>query len=183
MNARGLSLGCTVLLIAGGVALGQARNVRKAAAPSGLSALSDEAVYNELAGRNMQGLLDHAFDANKVPQSQRQAALAIPAIKRLADEANPPRAHERQELIKRISVGADRIIAAENNPQRLMEHASVLIRYGVEPEVNLMEYWGETPKVQKRLAPVADAVDKMLAKAIETATAERAKVEEELNRG
>src|SRR5687768_9294181 len=185
MNARQTASWLSVLLIgfSTSVVHAQARGTGARKAATGLSALTDEAVYNELAARNMQGLLDHAFDANKVPDSQRQAALAIPAIKRLSDEENPPKPHERSALIGRISAGADRIIASENNPQTLMEHASALIKFGVEPEVNLMEYWGETPKVQKRLAPVANAVDKMLAKAVETASAEREKAAEVLNRG
>jgi hypothetical protein len=186
MNVRRAAAWLSISAITFGAcdAFGQARgSARRTAAPTGLSSLTDEAVYNELAARNMQRLLDHAFDVNKVPESQRQAALAIPAIKRLADEENPPKPYERAQLIQRISAGADRIVASENNPQTLMEHAAALIRYGVEPEVNLMEYWGETPKVQKRLAPVANAVDKMLKKAVDTSTAEREKAANELNRG
>ena len=59
---------------------------------TGLNALSDDALLIELAGRNMQGLLDHAFDANKVPEQQRLAMLALPAIRRLGDPNNPPQA-------------------------------------------------------------------------------------------
>ena len=48
--------------LTGGPAMGQARGAG-AGENTGLNALSDDAVLMELAGRNMQGLLNHAFDA------------------------------------------------------------------------------------------------------------------------
>src|SRR5688572_24558102 len=173
------------LAIAGliaGPALGQTA-AGSDGAGTGLNALSDDALLMELAGRNMQGLLRHAFDAKRVPEQQRLAMMALPAIRRLSDTNNPPKPHERIQLINQIAAGADRIVTTIDDPAVLMEQAAALIKFGVEPDVNLMEYWGETPKVQNRLKPVADTVIKMLDKAIQTGGARRAELEKQIERG
>src|SRR4051794_29142918 len=80
---------------------------RAAAAPrtaggGGLSSLSDEAVLSDLAGRQMQGLLDYAFKSKKISETDQAAMLAIPAIQRLADKEHPPREFERVRLLNQI---------------------------------------------------------------------------------
>ena len=154
----------------------------EAAREPGLAGLSDDALLAELAGRRMPGLLEHAFEANKVPQQQRLAMMALPAIARLGDRQNPPKPHERVMLINQIAAGADKVVASIDDPRVLMEHSTTLVREGVQPEVNVMEYWGETAKARARLKPVIDAVMKMLGKAIETATETRTRAERELER-
>lgn len=159
------------------------KTAARSAAPSGggLASLSDDALLTELAGRQMQGLLNHAFDVNQVPQAQRSAMLAIPAINRLGDPKVKP--FERTQLIKQIADGADQVVAAINDPTKLMEHSTTLLEFGVNPEVNILEYWGDSPAPQKRLEPVIDTVIKMLDKAIKTGGEKRAKLEEQLNNG
>src|SRR5687768_4319483 len=171
-----------VAALGAGPALGQAASGGDGAG-TGLNALGDDALLMELAGRNMQGLLNHAFDAKKVPEQQRLAMMALPAIRRLGDPNNPPKPHERQQLISQIAAGADRVIASIDNPAVLMEQSAALIKFGVEPDVNLMEYWGETPKVQSRLKPVVATVMKMLNKAVEVGAARRAELEKQIERG
>src|SRR5215203_2059792 len=90
----------------GGRAAGAARSQSSSASGGGLDSLSDDALLSELAGRQMQGLLNYAFDRNKVPEKQRAAMLALPAIRRLSDADNPPKPHERAMLIKQIGDGA-----------------------------------------------------------------------------
>jgi tetratricopeptide (TPR) repeat protein len=183
----------TLLALTTGPAFGQAKKAaarppRNAPADTnantgGLAGLSDDALLSELASRQMPGLLDHAFSVNKVSESQRAAMLALPAIKRLSDAENPPKPHERMQLINQIAAGADRVVASISDPSELMLQSKKLVEFAVEPDTNLMEYWGETPQVQKRLAPVIGTVMKMLDKAVTTATAQRAQYEEQLNDG
>ncbi len=169
-------------------AFGQVKSATKPAADAvsapaapGLAGLSDDALLSELAGRQMKGLLEHAFAASKIPEQKRTAMLALAALNRLGDAANPPQPFERVRLINQFAAGVDDILPAVNNPRVLVENTTTLIKFGVEPEVNAMEYWGETPQAQKRLAPVIAAVMKMLDKAVVLATAERNRAEELLN--
>jgi tetratricopeptide (TPR) repeat protein len=168
---------------AGGKRAARAADARPAARDgggSGLEALSDDALLSELAGRRMQGLLEHAFEVNQVSEKQRTAMLALPAIARLGDAKVELKSHERMQLINQIAAGADVVVANIDDPAVLMEHSATLIKEGVEPEVKLLEYWGESAKVQNRLKPIIGAVMKMLDKAIATGTAQRAKLEGQL---
>ena len=183
---RTWTVAVTMLAVSTGPAFGQAKKAAARApetAAGGLASLSDEALLSELAGRQMQGLLDHAFSVNKVPESQRAAMMALPALQRLGDKDNPPRPHERVQLINQITAGADRLVAGISDPAELMLQSKKLVDLVIEPDTNLMEYWGETPPVQKRLAPVVSTALKMVNKAVETGTAERAKYEAQLNDG
>jgi hypothetical protein len=146
----------------------------------GLAGLSDDALLAELAARQMPALLEHAFEANNVPEQQRLAMMALPAIARLGDKSADLKPHERVALINQIAAGAEKVVASIDDPRVLMEHSATLIKEGVEPEVNVMEYWGETAKSQARLRPVIGAVIKMLNKAVETGSEIRAKAEQEL---
>jgi hypothetical protein len=147
---------------------------------TGLNALSDDALLTELASRKMQGLLDHAFAVNNVPPDQRGAMLAIPAINRIGDLDNPPRLSERADLFAQVAAGADRVIGGTNDTKTLIEYSMKLIKGGIEPEANLIDYWGEAPAVQRRLAPLVDAVVKMLTKAAEIADAQCKGLEKQL---
>lgn len=153
------------------------RTARGEPQPAGLAGLSDDALLAELAARQMPGLLEHAFDANKVPEQQRLAMLALPAIVRLGDKSAELKPHERLMLINQIAAGAEKVVASIDDPRVLMEHSATLIKEGVEPEVNVMEYWGETAKSQARLRPIIGAVIKMLDKAVEAGSEIRAKAE------
>src|SRR4051794_31518058 len=152
----------------------------KPAQGTGLNALSDDALLTELASRKMQGLLDHAFAVNHIAPNERAAMLAIPAINRIGDLDNPPRLSERAELFAQVAQGADRVVASVDSTKTLLEYAMKLIKGGIEPEANLIDYWGEAPAVQRRLGPLVDAVGKMLQKAADTAEAQCKALEKQL---
>jgi hypothetical protein len=147
---------------------------------TGLNALSDDALLTELAARKMNGLLDHAFAVNNVPPDQRGAMLAIPAINRIGDLDNPPKLGERADLFAQVAAGADRVVSGTNDSKTLVEYSMKLIKGGIEPEANLIDYWGEAPAVQRRLAPLVDAVVKMLTKAAEIADTQCKALEKQL---
>lgn len=153
---------------------------KSAQSGTGLNGLSDDALLTELASRKMQGLLDHAFAVNNVPPDQRGAMLAIPAINRIGDLDNPPRLGERADLFAQVAAGADRVVSSTNDTKTLVTYAMKLIKGGIEPDANLIDYWGEAPAVQRRLAPLVDAVVKMLKKASELADAQCKALEKQL---
>jgi hypothetical protein len=106
--------------------------------------------------------------------------LAIPAINRIGDLDNPPRLNERAELFAQVAAGADRVVSGTNDVKTLVEYSMKLIKGGIEPEANLIDYWGEAPAVQQRLAPLVDATVKMLEKAAKLADAQVKDLEKQL---
>jgi hypothetical protein len=155
-----------------------------AAAPRapGLDGLSDDALFSELATRGQDRLLERAFDANNIPASRRAGFKALPALRELADAPQrPPTAARRRQLLDSVAQGVDPLLASVADPRALMEYATVLIREGVQQDVNIIEYWGEAEENQRRLRPVIEAVVKMLDRAAELAEARRAEVEKKLD--
>src|SRR5262245_7309333 len=96
-TAKRLAILTAAIALVGPLADHRAASAQSKSAPkpaaqgSALSSLSDDALFAELAGRKMNGLLNFAFDANNVPKDQRLAMMAIPAINRIGDAENPPR--------------------------------------------------------------------------------------------
>jgi hypothetical protein len=130
----------------------------------GLDALSDDALYGELATRGLDSLLERAFEVNHVPAEKRDGIRTIVALRKLADPTIKRTAGERAELLRTISAGIERALPAMNDPKVLMDQASLLAKTGVTANVNALEYWGENPRTQAELRPVAEAVIKLLDK-------------------
>jgi tetratricopeptide (TPR) repeat protein len=56
-----------------------------------------------------------------------------------------------------------------NDPRVLIQQARVLIRHVLERDVNTLEYWGENPRTQAQLRPIAQTIVKLLDKASKAA--------------
>jgi hypothetical protein len=132
------------------------------AAPEGLDSLSDDALMNELAARNLNTLLDRAFEVNKVPPAEQRGRRTLMALSRLADPNLKLTAAQRQKLINEIVSGIEPALPSINDPLLLMKQAVVLINSGVERDVNTLEYWGENTRTQAQLRPVVETVLKLL---------------------
>jgi hypothetical protein len=135
----------------------------------GLDALSDDVLLSELAGRNLPALLNRAFAANNVTPDKQKAVMARVAFANLrgVKETDPRRA----ELVRNAAAGVGEVLPAMTDPAAIVADATALMRLGVAPEVNLLEYWGENARTQQRLKPVADAVVAMFSRAHELAAA------------
>lgn len=144
---------------------------------------SNEALYRELAARGQQRLLSRAFEVGRVPVAARGSYQAVPALRELTSPTQPLTASRRRELVDTVTRGADAIVAGSSDPKVLMEYATALIREGVQPEVNTLEYWGYSKPVQDRLRPIVQTVVQFLDKAASEAQAQRAKIEQKLNNG
>ncbi len=174
----------TTIALLGHPVSAQPKSAQKSAAQNApLSSLSDDALFAELAGRNMNGLLNYAFDASNVPKDQRQAMLAIPAITRIGDQENPPRIPERGKLIEQVSAGIDRVMVGVDDPTVLLEYATKLVNGAIDPEAKLLEYWGELPNVKRRLAGATTAAVKLIDKAILVGQKNADALAEQLNAG
>ena len=133
-------------------------------AGQGLASLSDDRLLGDLASRNLETLLQRAFEQDDVPAEQRQALLVRVALSRLADPAAKLSEAERNALVRRVATEIDAVLPGVDDPRLLMEQASVLIQQGVQSDVQRLEYWGPSEAVQARLRPVVETVMRLLDK-------------------
>lgn len=134
-------------------------------APTGLGSLTDEKVMADLANRGLTVLLDRAFDINQVPPAQRNALRSLVSMRELTNPAARLSTAQRQEMAKQAAAGIEAALPSLNDPQILKQQATALLDAGVNREVKILEYWGENPKTQAAVKPVAQAVIKLLDKA------------------
>jgi hypothetical protein len=172
LKTTNLSLLCVLCVLSGGTVSARA---------GGLDSLDDDRLLSELASRGLNTLLEHAFEAQQVPQERREAIRALAAMRELerADAAMPP--NQRREMVRHVVAGIERILPTMNDPRGLMQHAAVLIRHAVEPDVNTLEYWGENVRLQQELRPVVEAVRAMLDRAADAAETAADRLAEQLS--
>src|SRR5690349_8855952 len=72
---------------------------------TGLDSLNDDTLMAELASRDLQSLLDRAFEVNKVTSEKRDAIKTLSALSRLNDPTAKLTNKQRQELITDIVKG------------------------------------------------------------------------------
>src|SRR5687767_12148456 len=188
--ACALALGAGSLAFAaapqGGAARGGARPAGAGAAPAGesgagLDALSDDTVMTDLAARGQDTLLNRLFDVRKVPQAQRDRIVGLKAIEQLVEATKPdakplPNA-QRIRLVRESVAGLANLLPTLKNPDKLMTYAGALVRIGVEPDIDTLEYWGENSVTQARVRPVAKMASDMLQKVSVDAEAEHKRIE------
>src|SRR4051812_48709284 len=124
----------------------------------------DEKVIAELAKRELNTLRDHMFVKNGITKEQQATYLAVSSVKQLNDSKLTRR--QQQELIHNVALGIDKVLATMNDPSELMRLNASLVVNGTARQVNVLEYFGENPKVQSQLRPVAEAIDRVYDKAI-----------------
>src|SRR5437867_36578 len=146
----------------------------------GLDALTDDALYSELASRGQNSLLDRAFELNKVPEAQRAGLRAFGALRELSNKQKPPTPSRRQALIGQVVAGAKVVLPTMKDPAKLTETASLLLAEGAMRDINLLEYWGENPTTQARLRPVMETVFAMFDRAAAQFDAAKADVEKRM---
>ncbi|MFI5380218.1 MAG: hypothetical protein ACHRHE_13045, partial [Tepidisphaerales bacterium] len=142
--------------------------------------LADEdKVLTEVSAREMVTLRDYLFDKRKLPPEERARFRAWAAINELL-KPNVP-ASRRGQLIKDVSVGIDDILKLATDPTKLLTLNKQLVDFGTKRALNVMEYWPANPKTQAQVRPVAEAVDKVYAKAIEVAEKQARDIESKMN--
>lgn len=166
-----------ILVAAAGTLLGVAAAGGQARV--GLDALSDDRLQAELAQRGLNSLLERAFEANQVPPEQRQATRALIALRELTDGSRRLSQREVDALVLPLVSGMEAALPTQRDPVPLVAQAERVIEALVFPQLNALEYWGETPANTARLRPVATVASRMLARAAELS---RAQADEIANR-
>ena len=154
-----------------------------AAVKTGLAAVldDDDKLLGELAARQLNGLLEFVFDKKSIPQEQRQAYV-LPALLEMLSAKKNITPRERQEALAAVSAGIDRILSTVKNEEELANLAARLVMIGTANDINLLEYWGEDPKIQARLRPITEAIAKIYAKSIVAAEAKVGQLTGEIER-
>src|SRR5687768_5049393 len=127
----------------------------------------DERLISELAKRELNTLRDYMFVKNGINKEQQATYLAVSSLKQLNDSKLTRK--QQQELIHNVAIGIDKVLSTMNDPSELMRLNAALVVNGTSRQVNVLEYFGENPKVQSQLRPVAEAIDRVYEKAIATA--------------
>src|SRR3954466_3372809 len=154
----------TILLLAP-LAAAQQKSAEKVGLAGALA--DDEKVISELSRRELNSLRDYMFVKNGISKEQQAAYLAVSSVKQLGDSKLTRK--QQQELIRNVALGIDKVLATMNDPAELMRLNTSLVVNGTSRSVNVLEYFGETPKVQSELRPIAEAIDRVYDKAIATA--------------
>jgi len=139
-----------------------------------LSTLGDDKTMNALSDRGLDTLLDRMFELKHTPQDQRTGLRALRALHQLADPNSKLTNSQRQRLVKSAVDGISAILPTITDPDALMSYAGSLLQYGVTPDVNLLEYWGDNPVTEARLKPVVKTVIDLLDQAGQLSTAQAA---------
>jgi hypothetical protein len=140
------------------------------AAKSALDSLDESRLMTELASRNLDKLLDFYFTKNNVPDETRKEVVVLAALQQLdSPEFNKLPAAARKQKIDEIVANVNNVLPTISDPERLLRYAGALITNGTLRLVNVLDYWGDNPKTQAALQPVAETVDKILERAVKEA--------------
>jgi hypothetical protein len=148
---------CLIFMIATATCVAQGQ-----ATQPGLGALKDDRLISELAARGLNDLLERALEINQVPEAKRVGIRAIAALREFSESDAKLTTIQRRELLSKISAGIEQAISSLDDPETMMQQASLLIRQGIEPDVNTLEYWGDNDRTQADLKPIVQAVIKLL---------------------
>jgi hypothetical protein len=147
---------------------------------SGLDALDESRLQAELASRGLSTLLDHSFEQNKTPENQRQGVRTLAALRQLSDPNAKLSPKQRDEVIAQVVKGIEGALPTLKDPKLLMQQAGTLITEGINPDLNTLEYWGENPRLQASLRPLAETIQKIYDKAAAEAEAEANKLADQM---
>ena len=132
-----------------------------------LDALDESQLMSELANRGLNNLLDYYFHKNHVPDDKRKEIVVLIALKHLdSPDFSRKSAADRKKEIDDIVAGINNLLPTITDPSRLLRYASALITNGTLRLVNILDYWGDNPKTQAALNPIAETVDKILERAV-----------------
>jgi hypothetical protein len=139
-----------------------------------LSTLGDDKTMSAMSDLGLDTLLDRMFELKHTPESQRTGLRALRSLHQLADPNVKLGNSQRQRLVKSAVDGIAAILPTISDPDALLAYAGSLLQYGVTPDVNLLEYWGDNPVTEARLHPVVKTVIDLLDRAGQLSTAQAA---------
>lgn len=132
-----------------------------------LDSLDESKLMAEMANRGLTNLLDYYFQKNNVSDDKRKEIVVLIALQHLdSKDFASKSAADRKKEIDDIVAGINNLLPSITDPQRLLRYASALISNGTLRLVNILDYWGDNPKTQAALNPIAETVDKILERAV-----------------
>jgi hypothetical protein len=155
-------------IVAACVGLGVSSIVRA----DSLATLGDDKTMKALSDRGLDSLLDRMFDVKHTPEAQRTGMKALRALHELADPNLKLGTSARQRHVQAAVDGLSAILPTITDPDALVGYAGTLLQFGVNPDVNTLEYWGDNPVTEARLRPVAKTVIDLLDRASTLAAAQ-----------
>jgi hypothetical protein len=150
------------------------------AAGPGLDGLSDDSLRVELATDGLNSLLERAFVVDHVPENQRGPERAVIALREMADlpAGSPNQAARLREVVAGISKALPQI----NDPDVLLSAAAMLVKQGVEQDVNVLEYFGEddASATKARLAPIVNTAVALYQRAVDLLNATQTNLQNQI---
>src|ERR1700722_11878611 len=126
-----------------------------------------KAMY-ELANRGMAPRLEFYFQKYNVPDEQRRQVMMIVSLRHLDDPQFAALSEsDRAKEIEHIVNNVNDLLPGVHDPQQLIRYAAALTKNGADALISNLEYWGEAPKTQAMLHPIALSIDKILRQAVD----------------
>lgn len=141
---------------------------KKAEGPLGLDALPADALLTELANRRQTILLSIEMNRQKLSQSQQLAYMSLVRLRSLeAGEHKYMSDAQRRQYIQQAADAMEAALPELADPRLLMLESSLIVSQGIAPDLNTLEYWGDSPTIQAPMLPLAKVVDHLLLRAEE----------------
>jgi hypothetical protein len=131
---------------------------------------AEDRLMGTLASREMDSLLNYYFEKHHITPERQDVVKSIVAWREMGNP-NLPLARRRQLIAAGIK-GLSNFLNATRDTETLMTRAGQLIEYGMKGQINQIEYFGGSSTLQAELNESAEAVVKMLDKAIEECEAQ-----------
>jgi hypothetical protein len=135
---------------------------------------AEDRLMGSLASREMDSLLEYYFKKHNISPERQDVVKSIVAWREMGNPNLPP-ARRRQLIVAGIK-GLNNFLRATNDTEALMNRAGQLIEYGMKGQINQIEYFGPSATLQAELNDSAEAVVKLLDKAIEECEAQENQV-------
>ncbi|HUB26360.1 MAG TPA: hypothetical protein VL992_13100 [Tepidisphaeraceae bacterium] len=152
-----------------------------ARADGSLKDFSDDSLRIELANDGLNTLLDRAFVVDQIPPDARGPEMAVIALHELCDPNLKPA--KRAERIQQVVAGIRAALPRINDPHILLSAAATLVKEGVEPDVNVLEYFGDdgSQTAKARLQPVVAAAVAMYQRAVDLLDAQQTALQSKIS--
>lgn len=131
----------------------------------GLDGMSEKAVMGELAGRGLNSLLNRLFEERKVPDAERNSIRSLSALRELANAPDNMPDARRVSLLKSSVEGLKSLKSSLSDPNEMSTLALALVQRGIEPDANILDYWGDDSVRQARVGPAAEIARELIERA------------------
>ena len=163
--ALAIAAGCAV---SGTTALAQPRPAASVgnASKLPLDNLDDNRLMGEMANRGLTDLLEYYFKKTNKPEEKRKEIIVLISLQKLdSKDFATKSAVERKAEIDNIVKGIKGLLPGITDAPTLMRYASALITNGTSRQISILDIWGDNPKMQATLNPIAETVDQILERA------------------